>query len=159
MALTSVAMNNMLYDINNGRITALLDFDFSRVSHPVEEYQMGLYDMGHSMLDHPSGIWPSIVANNFNSQPSGLKEEDRTLWNRATQWNSIAREKGVLVPGDIDGIGQLKKLEQLSHMLASFETGGPAATGDPSNGDDDETKQKRQMIVKKVVDLMNELGM
>lgn len=147
-------MNNILYDVKEGRITGLLDFDFARISHPVEEYQMGLYDIGHSMLDHPKGIWSSIATNDFSQQPSGLSENDTTLWNLARQWNTIAREKAVFVPGDVDEIGRFKTLNMLSDALGACEGGN--STQELLN---DETTQKRREAVNRVVGLMKDLGM
>lgn len=85
-------MNNMLYDSATKRITGLVDFDWSAITHPIEEYLSGLWDVGGGISDRLGQIQPMVLSGNFSVQPESLSEEDLRKWEVAKAFNSAVEK-------------------------------------------------------------------
>ena len=140
-------MNNMLYDSTSKQITALLDFDFSAVTHPAEEFTMSLHDVGGGMTDDPAGILPCVLSNDFSSLPESLSEEGTKKWELAKLWNTIAIEKGVTVLSAIPGIRDIMTLQKLYGALCPFHLSHKTALKNSS----DESKEKKMKEAQEVL--------
>jgi hypothetical protein len=88
-------MNNILFDLDTGKITGLVDFDFSFIGHPFQEFLSSFGDLdGYASSDDPT---------------SG-----GTIWERALA------ERGMLRPGTINGTEALKLVGKLEGLLSPF---------------------------------------
>lgn len=114
-------MNNMLYDKDSKKVTAVLDPDWSCVNHPIEEFLTGFHDICHALIDDPEGTLSSVMSNDFANEPPTLSNEDKQRWHTAKIWNSWAVKKGVILPADIDGIREIHALQSLSDALCPFQ--------------------------------------
>ncbi|KAJ6789374.1 hypothetical protein PWT90_00927 [Aphanocladium album] len=113
--------NNMLYDDSSKKITALLDFDWSVITHPAEEFFSGFRDIGGCVNDEPRGILTAILANDFSSRPDNLTEKENQQWDAASDWSAAAGRNGVKLPSDIVGVEQIKALHGFSSAICPFE--------------------------------------
>lgn len=122
---TDIDPNNMLYDKETMTITALLDFDFSHIASPVDEYFYSFYTI-HGILasDHDTGKtatqlldyqikgFPSIIAD---ERPDTSKDDDyvQVDWVVASTWDNMLREKGVKRPASLEGVGEMDGIQNL----------------------------------------------
>ncbi|KAJ3496688.1 hypothetical protein NLG97_g2473 [Lecanicillium saksenae] len=113
--------NNMLYDATSKKITALLDFDWSVVTHPAEEFFSGFRDIGGCIQDEPKGFQAAILANDFSSRPESLTEEENQQWRNAKDWSAAAGRNDVRLPSDIAGVEKIKTLHDFSDAICPFE--------------------------------------
>lgn len=114
-------MNNILWDNEAGRISALLDFDWSNVNHPVEELFISLTDVGGNMFNHASDkIKKAIISGDFDADDAGIEDEHREDWEIAKAWDTALRDAGGIRPSDIMGIRTLVGLRRLRNLLNPF---------------------------------------
>lgn len=72
-------MNNVLFDSATKRVTGLVDFDFSSVGHPSQEFFTSFHDFGGNALAEglPEGeMWESALAARDITRPSSIKGMD-----------------------------------------------------------------------------------
>lgn len=138
----------MLYDSTTKQITALLDFDFSTVTHPAEEFNMSLNDVSGGLVDDPAGILSCVLANDFTSPPENLSDKGAEKWELAKMWNRIAIEKGVTVLSAIPGIRDIITLQKLNGALCPFQLSHETVLKNSS----EEYKQKKMKDVREIVD-------
>ncbi|KAJ2957513.1 hypothetical protein NQ176_g11241 [Zarea fungicola] len=113
----------MLYDSTSKKITGLLDFDWSAITHPAEEFCSGFGDIGGSVLDSHPALVESIVSNGFGARPGGglmTEKEDVDRWEMGKAWNATAARNGVTLPSDIAGIKSIKAMHDFSSALCPF---------------------------------------
>lgn len=112
-------MNNMLFDKNTKRITAVLDFDWSSVSHPFDEFVSGLHDIGGNIAHENKKIEAAILSGDFSTSPNDLDEESTRPWEVAKAWN-MAMKTGVLSLSDIEGVDQMLDILRLQGLVSPF---------------------------------------
>lgn len=113
-------MNNMLFDSTTKRVTSVLDFDWSCVTHPGEEFFSGLWDLGGGFDDRTEDIQGSILTGNFDTTHEFASGQDAEKWEVAKAWNEAASRRGILRPSSIRGMENLLALKDLEGMLCPF---------------------------------------
>lgn len=116
----TAAMNNMLYDGTTGRITAILDFDWSIVTHPADEFLTGLWDIGGGIHEDNEFMQEELLTGIFDSALAGLSEEDTQKWEVGKLWNKALAERKAIRPCDIEGVRGIQELRKLESMLCPF---------------------------------------
>lgn len=111
----------MLYDASSKKITALLDFDWSSITHPAEEFFSGLRDIGGGVADVPKDVLAAILANDFSARPDHLTDEEITQWDAAKAWSLAAGRHGVRLPSAMAGIDKIKRLHAFSSAICPFQ--------------------------------------
>jgi hypothetical protein len=103
---------NMLFDVESNRLTALLDFDFSHVATPADEYFYSMASLGHLVLgpleDGIEQQWVKCLLEGFEGNiPTTDSERGWIPWNTMKMLSEEFTRAGVLRPQDIKGIGEL----------------------------------------------------
>lgn len=118
-------MNNMLYDPETRRVSALLDFDWAAVAHPAHEFFSGLHDLRGGT--HPAAggaaLQAAVLSGDFDNSDTadgGDGEGASSAWALARAWDSALREAGGLRPSSIAGIATLESLRALEDLIAPF---------------------------------------
>ncbi|RKU42714.1 hypothetical protein DL546_003160 [Coniochaeta pulveracea] len=115
-------MNNMLYDMATKRITAVMDFDWSCISHPSEEFLAGLWDIGGGPSDRVGKLLPNILSGDFSTPPTdSAPAEEMRAWEIATAWDTALAKKGTIRPSSIAGIRQVQALSTFEQLLCPFD--------------------------------------
>ncbi|EGX95198.1 Protein kinase-like domain [Cordyceps militaris CM01] len=109
--------NNMLFDKDSNEITAILDFDFSVVSNPFDEYLTSFTDLGGCVGGLTNEVEAAILKGDFASPPADLSEDAKREWELADAWRSIAKKNGVLSPSEMKGADQIMELIQFQNLL------------------------------------------
>lgn len=120
LLIMTKAMNNVLYDSTTKRVTAILDFDWSSVTHPADEFLAGLWDVGGGFHEENEFMQDSILTGNFDNAPPDLSEEDVQKWEVAKIWNKALAERKTTRPCDIRGVRGIQELRNLENMLCPF---------------------------------------
>jgi aminoglycoside phosphotransferase (APT) family kinase protein len=120
LTLNYLAMNNMLFDKTTNRVTALLDFDFSCVTHPVHEFFIGLWDLGGDTHPDNEELRSAILSGKFRDADDTLPPADRVKWEIAKAWDSALAAKGAIRPSSIQGIDKLERLREIEQALCPF---------------------------------------
>ncbi len=115
------ATNNMVFDTASKKITGLLDFDWSAITHPAEEFISGFRDIGGCVDDEPKGVLAAILANDFSAEPENLPEMEAKQWDMARAWAAAAARNGVKLPGDTAGMDKIKALHDFSSAICPME--------------------------------------
>ncbi|EQL01119.1 hypothetical protein G6O67_000494 [Ophiocordyceps sinensis] len=119
--------NNMLFDKDSKKITAVLDFDWSFVSNPLDEFMSGLSDVGGHVGDEDNEIDTAILSGDFTRLPADLDEESTKKWEAAKAWNTAMRKGGVVSPGDIEGVDKIRDFGRLQTLLCPYRLGNASA--------------------------------
>lgn len=114
-------MNNILYDGETKRITGLLDFDWSSVTHPCDEYLTGLWDIGGGIHQRIGQFQHMVLSGDFSVQPKSLSDEDIRKWEVAKAWNAAVTIRDVIRPSSIVGVDRIHALKNLEDLLCPFE--------------------------------------
>lgn len=133
----------MLFDTKTKRISAVLDFDWSVVTHPCDEFLTGLWDIGGGIHDSLEAFQTNIITGDFSTQPDGgLSGEDLASWDIAQVWNrALAKKKGGIIRlSEMAGVQSIRELRSLESKLCPFELSNEAMLRRMS----DEQKQKRR---------------
>lgn len=128
------ATNNMLFDKDTKKITAILDFDWSYISHPFHEFPSALNDLGCNIpLNHGDNSIPAaLLSGNFPTPApaDGLDEkgeEEGALaeekWQVAKAWHAAMKKSGVVAPSDIPGTDKILDLTRFQSFLAPYQLG------------------------------------
>ena len=115
------ALNNLLYDAETKRISALLDFDWAAITHPCDEFLFGLWDIGGGIHERVGKIQPNVLSGDFTAQPEGLSEEEAKKWEVAKAWDAAFERAGGIRPSSIAGVDRIQALRELEELLAPFE--------------------------------------
>lgn len=108
-------MFNMLFDPSSNRVTALLDFDFSHVASPADEYFYSFKTFG-ALLAGPfeegdEGLLRTCLLEGFDGKvPLESNGKGRVNWTVAVMMDEESQAAGLLRPADIDGCGELAAL-------------------------------------------------
>jgi hypothetical protein len=115
-------MNNMLIDETTGKLTALLDFDWSFIGSFHDEFLRSFGDLG--MIPGPDAEGEELVFRKAllfgRSDQHNLKSKD-PLQN----WYKILKSRGAKAPCDISGMEEASQLHwfvnQISPWLLTHE--------------------------------------
>ncbi|KAI1817528.1 kinase-like domain-containing protein [Poronia punctata] len=124
--------DNFLYDPPTNRLTALLDFDFSTITHPAHEYLRSLHDVGGQIIGYKGSTTPehfeamalqkAQITGIFPSPlPTPLESKDRRHhvdWELAKVWEEEMRNAGMK---RIAGIERLADVDELLGLLGPFQ--------------------------------------
>lgn len=108
----------MLYDAASNRITALLDYDFSCISHPSYDFFCSFSDVGGHFQGWSGDEDTEQVALHdakLHGFPSRLppSSEDRVDWELAKAWEDELEKAQVLRPLTIQGIEHVADVQEL----------------------------------------------
>ena len=116
-----VAMNNMLYDKDTKRITCLLDFDWSAVTHPCEEFLFGLWDIGGGIHERVGNLQPMVLSGDFTTPPlADMSDQDMRKWKIAKACDEALAQRGAIRPSSIPGVDGIKCLKTLEDLICPF---------------------------------------
>ncbi|KAJ9144690.1 Phosphotransferase enzyme family protein [Pleurostoma richardsiae] len=116
-----LTMNNMLYDSTTGRLTALLDFDWAGVAHPVHDFFSGLWDLGGGTHPEDKRLQAAVLKGDFSDVPGDLSDEDKVKWENAEAWDNALAARGAVRPSTIKGVERLELLRELEDSLCPFQ--------------------------------------
>jgi hypothetical protein len=114
------AMNNMLYDAQTKRITALLDFDWASITHPAHEFFMSFHNVHGCMAERSEKLRGAILTGDFGAGPG---EGDEEAWELAKMWDEAVKRHGGMRPSDFKGIEVLEDLRNFVDKICPFEIG------------------------------------
>ena len=149
------AMNNLLYDKDTKRITALLDFDWSAVTNPGDVFLMGLYDLWGGIGFGCEKIQANIFEGDFGAAPEGLDEEEAKKWEIAKAWDTALARAGGIRPSSVAGIRSIADLRALEGLLSPHTLTSEVMLKRIS---DEEKAKKRADIEAKIVAWLTEHG-
>lgn len=110
----------MLFESESKRITALLDFDFSSVTHPCHEFFSGFSDIGGGIRFEEKGcqfLAKSVLSGNFDQVPEGLSDEQLEKWEVAKAWDATLASRGAIRPSSIAGLDRLEDLRVMADLI------------------------------------------
>ncbi|KAI0139367.1 hypothetical protein F4776DRAFT_662326 [Hypoxylon sp. NC0597] len=116
-----LTLNNVLYDSTTKRITAVLDFDWSAITHLCDEFLTGLWDIGGGIHERNEKFLPMLLSGDFSTQSDGLSVDEVRKWEVAKAWNKAITRAGAIRPSNIAGVDQVQALKDLEHSLCPFE--------------------------------------
>ncbi|KAK4443222.1 aminoglycoside phosphotransferase [Podospora aff. communis PSN243] len=109
---------NMLFDKESNRITALLDFDFACVTHPCHEFFSGMHDeLGGGVPAENELLQRALLSGVFEPLSSNLPQEKMEAWELAKTWDNALVSKGLIRPSQITGMEGLQDLSDLASLL------------------------------------------
>lgn len=117
-----IAIDNILYDRQTKKLTAVLDFDFAHISAPADEFFRSL---GHGLGRFPDtrGASPdelSLQNAMLHGFPSPLPASDEVQWAVAKVWDDALRSRKLQRPGSIPNMVQLSDVFWLSSQILPF---------------------------------------
>ncbi|ROW05816.1 hypothetical protein VMCG_05139 [Cytospora schulzeri] len=115
-----LTMNNMLYDNSTKLITAVLDFDWSSITHPADEFLTGLWDIGGGIHEENEFMQDYILTGNFDNAPPGLSGEDVQKWEVAKTWDNALAQRKAMRPCGIKGVRGIQELRSLESIICPF---------------------------------------
>jgi len=116
-------MNNMLFDRGTKKITAILDFDWSYVSNPFDEFTSLLSDIGCNIGHEDNKINAAILSGDFTTPPANLSEDSTSKWEVLKAWNTTMKKNGVASPSDIKGVDKIRDMMRFQTLLCPFQLG------------------------------------
>jgi hypothetical protein len=109
-------LQNILFDPKSNSLTALLDFDFSHIASPADEYFYSFLSI-HGLLAGPlesdeSEALRLAQLSGFTSPAFALAEgkESEVNWDIAKMWYEEIEKQEVLNPSNISGIEKVATL-------------------------------------------------
>ncbi|OAA73928.1 Protein kinase-like domain protein [Cordyceps fumosorosea ARSEF 2679] len=114
-------MNNVLFDRGSKRVTALLDFDFASVNHPIEEHYFASFsDVGGGLRALSPAMYSRVMTDDFERQPPGLSDQDKAKWNTAKSWNAAIVARDILRPKTLPGVEKIEALRRFEESLSEM---------------------------------------
>lgn len=119
----------MLFDPATAKITGVLDFDFSYVGHPADEYLAYSFgDMGGSLTKASPALRRAILSGDFAYPPVVVGEGESTetdsdeadAFALSREFFAALAEHGGFVPSAIPGMAALESLREGEALLAPF---------------------------------------
>jgi hypothetical protein len=117
------AMNNMLIDESTGKLTALLDFDWSFIGSFHDEFLRSFGDLG--MIPGPDAEGDELILRQalLSGQNDQHNHEDSK--HPLQDWYKILKTQGARIPSDISGMEEASQLHwfvnQISPWLLTHE--------------------------------------
>ncbi|KID82232.1 Protein kinase-like domain protein [Metarhizium guizhouense ARSEF 977] len=115
--------NNMLFDKDTKKLTAVLDFDWSYISNPLDEFMGSLQDIGGNIRHEDKKIEAAILSGDFTWPPPNIDKESVEQWQVAKAWNTAMKKCGVVSPSDIRGVDEIRDLLHLQALLCPYQLG------------------------------------
>jgi len=152
------APDNLLYDKNTMRITAVLDFDFAHVATVADEFFRSL---GHGIGRLPGSgesdrdkiaLRKAMLEGFPNSLPPSCKE---VQWVTARAWDDALRDRDVERPSTITNIAALSDLFWLSSEILPFKLCNEVVVG---NSSPDQLVERRKDAESQLVKYLGERG-
>ncbi|OTA90239.1 hypothetical protein M434DRAFT_78189 [Hypoxylon sp. CO27-5] len=150
-----LTLNNVLYDNTAKRITAVLDFDWSAVTHPCDEFLTGLWDIGGGIHKRNEKFLPMLLSGDFSTQPDSLSADDIRKWEVAKAWNEAITRAGAIQPSSIAGVDQIQALKDFEDSLCPFELANEAMLKRTSS---QEKLNRREEMEAKIFKFLNAYG-
>ncbi|RFU30927.1 hypothetical protein B7463_g5406, partial [Scytalidium lignicola] len=153
-----LTMNNMLFDPKSKKLTGLIDFDFSFVSHPCQEFFTSFQDIGGNLgggysSNLSSGLLSeAVLSGNFDID---VPEKATDMWFIARAWDDALTSRNMLKPSTIPGNFALNKLGQLETLLCPFRLVHPHILGKKTP---EQIEQERQATEKALMDCLDSLN-
>ncbi|WDK18186.1 phosphotransferase enzyme family protein [Colletotrichum graminicola] len=122
-------MNNVLFDTATNKITGLVDFNFSYISHSFQEFVESFSDIGGNINGGPSPdhtedhLLKALLTGSF--EVDNLPAEAYDLWAVAKAWDAALAARNALKPSRIAGISVLTQLAKLEGLLCPFRLAHP----------------------------------
>jgi hypothetical protein len=138
----------MLFDKVTKKITAVLDFDWSFVSNPFEEFMSLLNDLGCNITHADNKINAAMLSGDFTTPPANLDEESTKKWEVTKAWNTAMKKSGVVSPSDMKGVDKIRDMVRLETLLCPFQLSSESMLKQM----DDE--KKAELLVKTEADLV-----
>ena len=113
----------MLFDKDTKKVTAVLDFDWSYVSNPLDAFLNGLGDIDGNVSLEDAHIEAAILSGDFTTPSVVLDEESAKQWEACKAWNTAMKKSGVISPSDIKGADKIRDLLRLQRLLCPFKLG------------------------------------
>lgn len=110
----------MLFDKDTKKITAILDFDWSYVSNPFEEFNSLLYDIGCNITQADTEINAAKLSGDFTTPLANLDEGSTETWEIAKAWNAAMKKNGVVSPSEIKGVEKIRDVLQLQKLICPY---------------------------------------
>jgi hypothetical protein len=117
-------MNNMLYDTEQKKLTAILDFDWASVSNPCDEFLGGFWDLGGGIHERNASFQNCIMTGDFSPSTADLDklpDEDKVKWESGKMLNEAFAQRGIIRPCTIKASGNIRKARELEDMLCPFD--------------------------------------
>ncbi|KAK2014489.1 hypothetical protein LZ32DRAFT_674324 [Colletotrichum eremochloae] len=124
-----LTMNNVLFDTATNKITGVVDFDFSYVSHPCQEFVTSFGDVGGNINgghgpDVTEGRLPkALLTGSFEA--NDMPAEAREVWAVAKAWDAALATRNAMKPSTITGMSRLAQLAKLEGLLCPFRLAHP----------------------------------
>ncbi|KAI9760940.1 MAG: hypothetical protein M4579_001316 [Chaenotheca gracillima] len=142
--------NNLLFDKETQRITAILDFDWAQVSGVAEEFFRSLSDV-HGRLPGPYSVEAEQLALRqalLEGFPTPLPAQASDVnWRAAEAWDNELEHSGAQRPRTIKGIAALSKLYWLSGQICPFLLFNETIANDRSKEQHDKDKEDAEALL------------
>ncbi|KAK2730720.1 hypothetical protein FQN57_004186 [Myotisia sp. PD_48] len=115
--------DNLLFDPDSGRITALLDYDFSCISHASYEYFCSFLGAGEPFLGwSEDGEDTKLQQAKLHGFPSPLPptNEDGIKWDVAKAWEEELTKVRAKRPRTIIGIEKIADVDMVLRAISPF---------------------------------------
>ena len=147
----------MLFDKDTKKITAILDFDWSHVSNPYEEFKLSLGELGCNI---PAGVDNEITAALLSGDPLPLQtykgdEESSNKREMLKMWSVAMKKAGVMAPSDIKGVDRIRDIGQLATLLCPYKLTSKAML---EKMDEEQTSALRAKAEADLVQLLEKYG-
>jgi len=115
-------MSNILYNSTSGRITALIDYDFSTISHPSYEFLRSFSGAGgqfRGWTDDEESDQAALRHAKLHGFPSPLPltKEDGVNWEMAKAWEDALEGAGARRPRNIEGIEGVADIDTILRSI------------------------------------------
>ncbi|CZT12545.1 uncharacterized protein RCO7_11554 [Rhynchosporium graminicola] len=152
--------DNLLYDPKTGRITALLDYDFSCIQHPAYEFfcSFGTWDgqvTGWSSDPLAASFQLAKLTGRFPSRLVAQDDPDID-WEVAEAWEVELQKLDVTRPSSLQGIDKIAVVETLLGSLLPWKLTNEDAL--KKNPDEEKRKMVRQHGEREIDGILKHLG-
>jgi hypothetical protein len=107
----------MLFDKSTKKITTMLDFDWSCISNPFDEFKSLLSDLGCNITDTDDEINAASLSGDFTTPPADLDEKSTQKWEIVKAWNTAMKKCGVESPSRTKGVYKIRDMARLHRLL------------------------------------------
>ncbi|KJR87607.1 uncharacterized protein SPSK_01776 [Sporothrix schenckii 1099-18] len=115
-----LTLNNMLFDKETKKITAILDYDWSFVSNPFDEFNSLLYDIGCNITHPDTAFNKAKLSGDFTKPLDKLDEDSKETWEMAKTWNAAMAKHGVVTPREIKGVEKIHAVLRLQSLICPY---------------------------------------
>jgi thiamine kinase-like enzyme len=152
--------NNMLFDVESQRITALLDYDFSCISHPSLEFFRSMHDFGGQFQgwsgdeDNEQLSVREAMLRGFPSQLPQSSERG-VDWEGMKAWEEAMEKHQVKRPRIIEGVEKVAEVDGLLQAVLPWHI----TNGDKLNlSSEEDTMRHRNEAEQQLVKILDNLG-